>query len=127
MIYRLATKAFVPHSNQRDFLLPYQFGVGSRDGVERVVRAVESALEGTLDRPYTHLTSLDFSNAFNTVDRRDIAEGHRQYAPVSTRPRDGHMAALPNPPGQHPTYDPAPSLPGDLCEEQGGATWLTDP
>jgi hypothetical protein len=50
-----------------------------------VVRAVERALEGTLDQPYTHLTSLDFSNAFNTVERRDIAEGLRQYAPVLYR------------------------------------------
>jgi hypothetical protein len=53
--------------------------------VEPVVRAVERALKGSLDRPYTHLTSLDFSNAFNTVDRRDIAEGLRQYAPILYR------------------------------------------
>jgi hypothetical protein len=85
MIYGLATKAIVRHSNRRDFLLPYQFGVGSKGGVEPVVRAVERALEGSLDQPYTHLTSLDFSNAFNTVDRRDIAEGLRQYAPVLYR------------------------------------------
>ncbi|GFZ44313.1 hypothetical protein JCM24511_02035 [Saitozyma sp. JCM 24511] len=58
MIYRLATMAIIRHSNRR---------------------------EGTLDRPYTHLTSLDFSNAFNTVNRRDIAEGLRQYAPVLYR------------------------------------------
>jgi hypothetical protein len=85
MIHRLATKAIVRHSNRRDFLLPYQFGIGSQGGVEPVVRGVERALEGTLDRPYTHLTSLDFSNAFNTVDRRDIAEGLRHYAPVLYR------------------------------------------
>jgi hypothetical protein len=70
MIYRLATKAIIRHSNRRDFLLPYQFGVGSKGGVEPVVRAFERALDGTLDKPYNHLTSLDFSNAFNTVDRR---------------------------------------------------------
>jgi hypothetical protein len=85
MIYGLATKAIIRHSNRRDFMLPYQFGVGSKGGVEPVVRAVERALEGSLDRPYTHLTSLDFSNAFNTVDRRDIAEGLRQYAPILYR------------------------------------------
>jgi hypothetical protein len=85
MIYRLATKAIVRHSNRRGFLLPHKFGVGSKGGVEPVVRAVERALEGTLDRPYTHLTSLDFSNAFNTADRKDIAEGLRQYAPILYR------------------------------------------
>src|SRR5689334_15621869 len=85
MIYRLVTKAIIRHSNRRDFLLPYQIGVGSKGGVEPVVRAVERALEGSLDQPYTDLTWLDFSNAFNTVDRRDIAEGLRQYAPVLYR------------------------------------------
>ncbi|GFZ50356.1 hypothetical protein JCM24511_08113 [Saitozyma sp. JCM 24511] len=75
MIYRLVTKAIIRHSNRRDFLLPYQIGVGSKGGVEPVVRGVERALEGTLDQPYTHLTSLDFSNAFNTVDRKDNSGG----------------------------------------------------
>ncbi|GFZ47034.1 hypothetical protein JCM24511_04260 [Saitozyma sp. JCM 24511] len=77
MIYRLATKAIVRHSNR--------LGVGSKGGVEPVVRAVELALEGTLDQRYTHLTPLNFSNAFNTVDRRDIPEGLRQYAPILYR------------------------------------------
>jgi hypothetical protein len=56
---------------RRDFLLPYKFGV------EPVVRAVavERALDRTLDRSYTQLTSLDFSYACNTVDRRDMT-GH---------------------------------------------------
>jgi hypothetical protein len=85
VIYRLVTKAIIRHSNRRDFLLPYQFGVGSKGRVEPIVRAVEHALEGTLDRPYAHLTPIDVSNAFNTVDRRDIAEGLRQYAPVLYR------------------------------------------
>jgi hypothetical protein len=29
MIYRLVTKAIIRHSNRRDFLLPYQFGVAA--------------------------------------------------------------------------------------------------
>jgi hypothetical protein len=33
MIYGLVTKAIIRHSNRRDFLLPYQFGVGSRGGL----------------------------------------------------------------------------------------------
>ena len=35
--------------------------------------------------PIVVSVSLDFSNAFNTVDRRDIAEGLRQYAPILYR------------------------------------------
>jgi hypothetical protein len=50
-IYRLVDKAIIRHSSRRDFLLPYQFGVGSRGGVEPVVRAVNRALDGTLGRP----------------------------------------------------------------------------
>jgi hypothetical protein len=70
MTYRLVIKAVIRHSNRPDFLLPYQFGVGSKGGVEPMVRAVNCALDGPLGQPYTRLTSLDFSNAFNTVDRR---------------------------------------------------------
>jgi hypothetical protein len=53
MTYRLVIKAVIRHSNRPDFLL-----------------AVNCALDGPLGQPYTRLTSLDFSNAFNTVDRR---------------------------------------------------------
>jgi hypothetical protein len=30
------------------------------------------------------------------------------------------------PPGQHPTYHPTPTLPGDLCREQGGSAGLAN-
>ncbi len=33
------------------------------------------------DHAYNTLTSLDFTNAFNTVDRRDIARALKEYAP----------------------------------------------
>jgi hypothetical protein len=45
-----------------------------------VIRAAQRALDNFLGRPFTHLTSLDFSNAFNTVDRREIASGLRRFA-----------------------------------------------
>ncbi|RSH82983.1 hypothetical protein EHS25_005692 [Saitozyma podzolica] len=37
MIYRLVTKAIIRHSERRDFLLPYHFGVGKKGGVEPVL------------------------------------------------------------------------------------------
>ncbi|GFZ44392.1 hypothetical protein JCM24511_02114 [Saitozyma sp. JCM 24511] len=77
MIYRLVTKAIIRRSNRLDFLLPHQFGVESRGGVEPMVRPVNRTLDGTL--------SLDFSNVFNTADKLDIAEGLRQHAPVLHR------------------------------------------
>jgi len=91
LIYRLAAKSLLRKAFKPDFLLPTQLGVGTPGGVEPVVRAVERALEGSLDQRYTHLTSLDFYNAFNTVDRRDIANGLRQFAPSLYRLDVGHM------------------------------------
>jgi hypothetical protein len=91
MIYRLATKAIVRHSKRHDFLLPYQFGVGSKGGVEPVVRAVERALEDTLDRPYTHLTSLDFQQRI----QHSRQEGHsRGTAPVCACPLPGREMGI---------------------------------
>jgi hypothetical protein len=52
-----------------------------------VIRAAQRALDNSLGRPFTHLTSLDFSNAFNTVDRREIASGLRRFAPSLYRAR----------------------------------------
>lgn len=80
-IYRLCMKLILKHALKPDFLAPFQFGVGSKGGVEPIVRAVERAVEGSTAQGFTHLTSLDFSNAFNTVDRKDIAAAVRSHAP----------------------------------------------
>jgi len=80
LLYRLATKVIQSHAFKPDFLEKYQLGVGSKGGVEPIVQAVERAREGTLDQRYTHVASLDFANAFNTLARRDIAEGLRKHA-----------------------------------------------
>jgi hypothetical protein len=50
-----------------------------------VVRAVERALADDLPKTYRHLVSLDFTNAFNTVDRRELAAGLRNSAPALYR------------------------------------------
>jgi hypothetical protein len=80
LVYRLCTEALLRHSFRPDFLLPYQFGVGTKGGVEPVIRAAQRALDDSLGRSFTHLTSLDFSNRFNTVDRKEIASGLRRFA-----------------------------------------------
>lgn len=54
-------------------------------GVEPVIRAVQRALDNSLGSPFTHLTSLDFGNAFNTLDRRHIAQGLRSFGPTLYR------------------------------------------
>jgi hypothetical protein len=96
LIYRLCTKALLRHIFRPDFLLPFQFGVGAKGGVEPVIRAAQRALDNSLGRPSTHLSSLDFSNAFNTVDRREIASGLRCFAPSLYRAGKWAYGTRPN-------------------------------
>ena len=81
LIYRLCTKAILRCSFKPDCLSPSQFGVGTRGGVEPLIRAVQRAIDGSIEgKDFTHVTSLDFSNAFNTLDRRDLATFIRRHA-----------------------------------------------
>ena len=84
-LYGLCAKVLLRHYFGPDFLLPCQLGVGSKGGVEPVVHVVERALDKTLPQSYTHLVSLNFANAFNTVSRVDLAAGLRDYAPALYR------------------------------------------
>jgi len=81
LFYRQSTQAILKVAFKKEFLLPSQLGVGSKGGVEPIVRAVDRGLEGSLPQDYTHLVSLDFSNAFNTPDRLDIAAALKAHAP----------------------------------------------
>ena len=81
IIYRLATKTLLRHHFKPDSLLPCQFGVGTKGGTEPVTRTIQRALDRTLGHPYTHLTLLDFNNAFNQVDRVQIACALKEYLP----------------------------------------------
>lgn len=85
LIYRLCAKAILRSYFHTDFLLPYQLGVKSPGGVEPIVRAAERALEGSLGAEYTHLASLDATNAFNRVDRKVMADAVEKHAPVLWR------------------------------------------
>jgi hypothetical protein len=53
LIYRLCTKALLRHTFRPDFLLPFQFGVGTKGGVEPVIQAAQRALDNSLGRPFT--------------------------------------------------------------------------
>ena len=85
LIWRLISRTLVRHYSSRSMLLPWQFGVGTKGGVEPVTRALELALSGDLPRPYTHVTSLDFSNAFNALSRSALAAGLLEHAPALFR------------------------------------------
>ena len=81
LIYRLVAKTLMRHYFRKTMLLPWQFGVGTPGGVEPVTRALEQALSDDLPLPYTHVTSLDFSNAFNSISRASVAAGLLHHAP----------------------------------------------
>lgn len=85
LIYRLCAKAILRSYFHTDFLLLYQLGVKSPGGVEPIVRTAERALEGSLEAEYTHLASLDATNAFNRVDRKVMADAVEKHAPVLWR------------------------------------------
>ncbi|UOH85594.1 hypothetical protein LQV05_002423 [Cryptococcus neoformans] len=57
----------------------------NQSGTEPIVRAAERALEGSLGAEYTHLASLDATNAFNRVDRKVMADAVEKHAPVLWR------------------------------------------
>jgi hypothetical protein len=85
LFYRLATKTILKTAFKPDFLLPNQLGVGSKGGVEPIARAVERALAGNLPLRYSHLVSLDFTNAFNTANRLLIVSALKDHAPALYR------------------------------------------
>lgn len=57
LIYRLCTKVFLRHHLKPDCLLPTQFGVGTKGGVEPVIRTIQRALEDTLGRSFSTMKS----------------------------------------------------------------------
>ena len=85
LFYRVATKTILNTAFKSDFLLPNQLGVGSKGGVEPIIRLVDRALVGSLPTRYQYLISLDCANAFNTIDRADIASSLRKHAPTLYR------------------------------------------
>lgn len=78
MLYRLCAKVLLKHSFRPDLLLPFQLGAGWKRGVEPVILAEEKALEGSLQNEHSHLVLLDFSNAFDCIDRRDLASALKE-------------------------------------------------
>ncbi len=85
LICRLITKALLRKAFKPDFLEKYQLGVSSKGGVEPIVRTIQRALAGTLDQRYTHLTSVDATNAFNAMYRKVIAAAMKRFAPALYR------------------------------------------
>lgn len=85
LVWRLVSKTLVRHYSSPSMLLPWQFGVGTPGGTEPITRALERAIDFDLPTPFRHVTSLDFSNAFNSLARPALAKGLLQHAPALYR------------------------------------------
>lgn len=67
-----------------EYLQPHQVGVGVRGGAEGLVHALNRLIADQQDSPDLVVVSLDFQNAFNTVDRnRMLAEVVRHCPSIS--------------------------------------------
>lgn len=85
MFYRLAMKAIVCQTDLDEALLPNQFGVGTKGGVEFIIQLVRMATAGQLPEQYMHLTSFDATNAFNTMGRDGIGVATSKHIPAIFR------------------------------------------
>lgn len=85
IFYRLAMRSIFAANFKGEFLAANQFGVGTRGGVEPIVRAVKLAAKKNPSFPYTHLISLDSVNAFNDIVRSFLCESLQTYAPSLLR------------------------------------------
>lgn len=78
VLYRVLERVVLGLMQAPGKLAPIQLGVGTPGGTELIVHAVNGVLAAHADPnsscPFTHLTTLDMSNAFNTVSRAVIAE-----------------------------------------------------
>lgn len=85
VVYRLAMKAVVKATVKRGMLASTQFGVNTKGGVEPVIRLVDRAMKKDTPVEYRYVTSLDFRNAFNTLQRKMIVSGLAKHAPTIYR------------------------------------------
>lgn len=81
LLYRLCAKVLLHLFPPRDGLLPCQFGAGSANGVEPIVRLMERFCnkdDGMHE--FGYVASLDAKNAFNSLRRSAVASGASRYA-----------------------------------------------
>jgi hypothetical protein len=80
---RLASKCvcFLLHARIRALFGDLQVGVACRGGAEQVVHSMRLALEANWARPDFMVLKVDFSNAFNSVDRQVMLEQCHQHFP----------------------------------------------
>ncbi|CAD6969592.1 unnamed protein product, partial [Tilletia controversa] len=78
LIYRVSAKLLMAHYRVSDSLLPCQLGVGSAGGTEPSIRLGDRLVEGQLPG-YTHISSIDIKNAFNSLERESIDDAVHEH------------------------------------------------
>jgi hypothetical protein len=63
-------------------LLPFQLGVSSPGDTEPAIFLLEEAISGPNQAGFSHLTSIDLVNAFNSGGRVSIASSIANFAPT---------------------------------------------
>lgn len=82
IFYRLATKVALKFTWSSGNLERWQLGVGSIGGVEPLIALLQRVYDGTSHPDHLQVTSLDFSNAFNSISRTAVANGVWNHARI---------------------------------------------
>ena len=84
LFYRVIAKALFTQHFSVSQLHTNQLGVGSKLGVEPIIRLAETEIIEP-EEAEGNLLDLDAKNAFNNMDRKAIATGVRKYSPMMFR------------------------------------------
>ena len=74
VLRRLTAKCLAKAANAeaRDFLCPHQLGVATSGGLEAIVHATKMTVKKCSEHGHQGVLTVDFENAFNTLDRTEI-------------------------------------------------------
>ena len=80
LLYRLCGKALVRKLFRPHMIAPFQYGVGSKGGVEPIVHLLTAVLRNEFPHNFTHLLLIDGSNAYNVADHDRMRQAILRYA-----------------------------------------------
>jgi len=85
LLYRIGMRFSVNVLSKPEDLLPNQFGVGSKGGVEPILEFIQQRIDGCTADQRLYCILLDFKNAFNLIDRKWMAKAIQKHAPQFTQ------------------------------------------
>ena len=82
LIYRLCTKTIIRKYFKTEMLAPFQFGVGTKGGVEPIIHLVKMVLRDAFPHDFKFIVKIDGSNSYNAASRDMERRAVLKYAPV---------------------------------------------